>query len=79
MDRGGAPPTLFLASRHCAGQSGGRRPPPARPPAAPQLPNAEFSREKNQSSWQRGGQHLPSGRSGSHARPRGVRATHAAS
>lgn len=42
----GAPPTPFLASRHCSGQSPGRRPPLARPPAAPQLPNAEFSREK---------------------------------
>lgn len=52
----GAPPTPFLASRHSDGQSLGRRPPPARPPVAPQLPNAKFSREKNQSGWQRGGQ-----------------------
>lgn len=73
----GAPPTPFLASRHCGGQSPGRRPPPARPPVAPQLPNAKFSREKNQSSWQRSGQWWPSGRSGSHARSRGVPATHA--
>lgn len=42
----GAPPTPFLASRHCGGQSPSRSPPLARPPAAPQLPNAEFSREK---------------------------------
>lgn len=52
----GVPPTPFLASRHRSGQSPGRRPPLAWPPAVPQLPNAEFSREKNQSSWQRGGQ-----------------------
>lgn len=55
----GAPPTPFLASRHCSSQSLGRRPPPAWPPVFPQLPNAEFSREKNQSSWQCGGHWWP--------------------
>lgn len=73
--KGGRPPPPFLLpATVAANQEAGTRP-PAQPPATPKR---QFSREKNQSSWQRRGQRWPSGHSGYHVGPRGIRATHAA-